>query len=81
MSATRTVVVVCDLCGVNHRPRAGTISGARRDAERHGWAVQYLAGGRHPNKISADPRALDLCPGCNPTKPRADVGLFGGEQS
>ena len=40
-----------------------------------------LAGGRHPTKISDNPKAPDLCPKCRPDKPRTDVGLFGGEQS
>ena len=80
MSAARVVTIVCDGCRINYRPRAGTINGARRDAERHGWRVQYLADGRHPTKISGDPKSRDLCPKCRPDKPRTDVGLLGGEQ-
>ena len=47
MSATRTVTIICDGCGLNSHPYGGAIIGARRDAERHGWRVQYLADGRH----------------------------------
>ena len=82
MSATRTVTIICDGCDLNSHPYGygGAIIGARRDAERHGWRVQYLADGRHPTKISGDPKSRDLCSKCRSDKPRADVGLFGGEQ-
>ena len=81
MSAARAVTIVCDGCGLNSHPYGGAIIGARRDAERHGWRVQYLADGRHPTKISGDPKSRDLCPKCRPDRPRPDVGLLGGEQS
>ncbi len=34
MSATRTVTIICDGCGLNSHPYGGAIIGARRDAER-----------------------------------------------
>ena len=67
MSARReAVVIVCDDCGASFQSRSRTIVGARGDAERRGWRVSYLAGGRHPDKRSGDPRTPDRCPACRP---------------
>lgn len=70
------VVVVCDTCGRKFPTPCTTGAGARRDAERHGWLVAYLAGGQHPTKRANDPKLRDRCPACLPTPPAPPGALI-----
>ena len=79
MSAVVSITLVCDACKRTLTTSRRTVTGARGDAERKGWRVQYLAGGRHPTKVSANPKERDECPACRPDKPKADDGLFAEE--
>lgn len=79
MTARVTITLECNNCHTQHTSSRTTVRGARGDADRKGWHVQYLAGGRHPTKISDNPKAPDLCPTCNPNKPPTNVGLLAQE--
>ena len=63
MTATITVTLNCDTpnCGNTYPTTRNTVTGARGDAERAGWRVSTLAGGRHTKK-SSDPARRDECP-------------------
>lgn len=69
------ITVICDDCRKQCRTSRHTGHGARGDAERKGWRVAYLAGGRHPTKRSNEHSAPDLCDECRPDKPKP-AGLF-----
>ena len=75
MSGAVQAIVVCNRCGERFVTGRSTLRGARGDAERKGWRVSHMAGGRHPD-ASNDPKRPDECPDCRPDKPRADEGLF-----
>ena len=75
MSGFVSVAVICDRCGKNLPTARATMRGARGDAERKGWRVSHMAGGRHPD-ASNDPKLRDECHECRPDKPKADEGLF-----
>ena len=75
MSGAVQTFVICDRCGKSLPTTRTTMRGARGDAERKGWRVSHMAGGRHPD-ASNDPKRPDECPDCRPDKPKADEGLF-----
>ena len=75
MSGIVAATVICDGCGMRLVTNRTTMRGARGDAERKGWRVSHMAGGRHPD-ASNDPKRPDECPDCRPDKPKADGGLF-----
>ena len=75
MSGAIQAFVVCDRCSKSLPTTRTTMRGARGDAERKGWRVAHMAGGRHPD-ASNDPKMPDECPECRPDKPKAAEGLF-----
>ena len=75
MSGIVAATVICDGCGMRLVTNRTTMRGARGDAERKGWRVSHMAGGRHPD-ASNDPKLRDECQFCRPDKPGPGVGLF-----
>ena len=63
MSGIVAATVICDGCGMRLVTNRTTMRGARGDAERKGWRVSHMAGGRHPD-ASNDPKLRDECPDC-----------------
>ncbi|MEL4357062.1 MULTISPECIES: hypothetical protein [unclassified Luteococcus] len=58
------VTLQCNRCPRVLVTNCTTVPGARKSATKYGWRVAMLAGGMHPTKASADPKAHDLRPRC-----------------